>query len=128
MSNKDVWIAFTKSRPLEGCCIDFDGCEFYFADIYVSIETIPDKLVALGDITEMVRHSLEENCLELVDISMLVRYKNGEWKSRTNSFNDVNALAVKAKQSSEIVFSSFRSEEIEELQAYRYSIVEFDYE
>jgi len=97
-------------------------------DIYVSIETIPDKLVALDDITEMLRHSLEENCPELVDVSMLVRYENGERESRTNGFNDVNALVLKTKQSSEIVFSSFRSEEIEELQAYRRSIAEFDYE
>jgi len=128
MSNKDVWVVFTKSRPLEGCDIDFDGCEFYFVDIYVPVETTPDKLVALGDITEMVRHSLEESRLELADISMLVRYENGEWKSKANSCNDVNALALQAKESSEIVFSSFRSEEIEELQAYHHSIIESDYE
>jgi len=128
MSSKDVWIAFTKSKPLEGCRIDFDGCEFYFADIYIPIETTSDKLVVLGDITEMVRCSLEENRLELTDISMLVRYKNGEWKMNTNGPNDVNALATKAKQSSEIVFSSFRSEEIEELQTYHHSIIESGYE
>ncbi|NOY16656.1 MAG: hypothetical protein GXP23_06990 [Gammaproteobacteria bacterium] len=128
MSNKDVWIAFTKNRPLEGCGIDFDGCEFYFTDICVPIEATPDKLVALGDIIEMVKCSLEESRLELVDISMLVRYKNGEWKTNTDSFNDINALAVKAGQSGKIVLSSFRSEEIEELQTYRHSIIESDYE
>ena len=128
MSNREVWVAFTKSRPLEGCGIDFDGSEFYFTSICVPVDETSDNLIDLGKIEELVKSSLLKKRLAIADISMLVRYKYGDWECKTDIFDDINKLAEKAMETGELAFSGFRPEEIEELQTYRHIIVDADYE
>ncbi|MBU6953772.1 hypothetical protein [Hahella sp. HN01] len=124
----DVWIAFTKSRPLSGCSIDVDGCEFYFAEVYVPMVSAGESPSNFEAILSKVKSELLENRLELADISALIRYEEDQWEIHSNSENDVNTFATLARLSESIVFSGFRSEEIEELTSYRYSISDLDYD
>ncbi|ABC28322.1 hypothetical protein HCH_01464 [Hahella chejuensis KCTC 2396] len=124
----NIWIAFTKSRPLSGCSIDIDGCEFYFAEAYVPIISAEESLPNLEVIMSKVKNALLENRLELADVSALIRYEEDQWEIHSDSENDVNAFAMLARLSESIVFSGFRSEEIEKLTSYRYSISDLDYD
>ncbi|WP_148212503.1 hypothetical protein [Hahella chejuensis] len=75
-----------------------------------------------------VKNALLENRLELADVSALIRYEEDQWEIHSDSENDVNAFAMLARLSESIVFSGFRSEEIEKLTSYRYSISDLDYD
>lgn len=127
MNNKDIWIAVTKSRPLPGCDIDMDGCEFYFADAYVALgEEV--RATAMVSVVEKVRGALADEKLELAEVSFCARFAPEEWVDQTDSIETMHALANKAGESDGIIFSGFRSEDIQELYSYHHTVKELDAE
>ena len=125
MTNKEVWIVFTKNSPLEGCSIDIDGCDFYFAEIYVPIE-ISSGTTSFETIVNQAKNALAAERLVLVDVPKCVRYYEQEWTLDTAMNKEVHALAAQALASGEIQFGGFRPEEIEELCQYHLSMNELD--
>lgn len=126
MKPKDIWIVFTKSRPMPGCDLDFDGCEFYFCEAYVPVDTPTDPQIAFEEIIGKTRNELLDKKFQLVDISRIVRFDPSQWEVIGDSGNDTHQLAQSAKTSQNIVFSAFRSDEIEEETQYKHIISNLD--
>lgn len=124
--NKQVWIIFTKSEALEGCSIDMDGCDYYFAEAYVPVNDGEFGLTSLESILSRVKQSLLDDKLVLADVSKCLRYKEEEWRSDSEMEKEVRVLAAKAFSSGVITFSSFKSEEIEELCRYHHGMDEIN--
>lgn len=124
MANKEVWIVFTKNLPLEGCSIDVDGCDYYFAEAYVPVDTAPT--LSLDLIINNVRNELTKERLLLVDVSKCIHYKKQEWSSETAPNTELHKSAKKSLVSELIEFSGFRSEEVQKLYQYSYSVRELD--
>lgn len=125
MAEKDIWIALTKSRPLPGCEIDMDGCEFYFADSYLAMDE-EKRPVAIAVLAEKVKEALLARKLELAEISLCARFAPEEWVDQTDSIETMHALTKKALESSDVIFSGFRSEDIQELYHYHHIVKELD--
>lgn len=125
MPEKDVWIALTKSRPLPGCEIDMDGCEFYFADSFLAMEE-EQRPVAIAILAEKVKEALLTRKLELEEISLCARFVNEEWVDQTDSIETMHALSNKALESNSVIFSGFRSEDIQELYHYHHTVKELN--
>lgn len=123
---KQVWIVFTKSEPLDGCDIDIDGCDYYCAEAYVPIETSQIHTVSLESIVNRVKQALLDKRLTLVDISKCLRYNESEWDIDSEMEKEAHVLASKALSSESIMFSGFKSEEIEELCRYRHKMYEIN--
>ncbi|HTF95494.1 MAG TPA: hypothetical protein VL995_05120 [Cellvibrio sp.] len=119
MANKDVWIVFTKSSPLDGCSIDIDSCDYYFAEAYVPVDVTPIR--SLDSIINKVKDELAKARLALTDVSKCIRYKEDEWSADTAPNTEVRKMAKKSLAYGAIEFSGFRSEEIQEL--YQYAFV-----
>ncbi|WP_308365372.1 MULTISPECIES: hypothetical protein [unclassified Microbulbifer] len=126
MKPKDIWIVFSKSRPLPGCDLDFDGCEFYFCEAYVPVDTPNDPQIAFEEIIGKTRNELLNKRFDLVDISMIIRFDPSQWEVIGDSGNNVHKFAKSAEASQNITFSGFRSEEIEEETRYKYTISNLD--
>lgn len=124
MASKDVWIVFTKSSPLEGCSIDVDGRDYYFAEAYVPVDVEP--ILSLDSIINKVKDVLAKERLVLVDISKCIRYNEQEWPADTAPSAEMHKGAKKSLASGAIEFSGFRSEEIQRLYQYSYSVNELD--
>lgn len=122
MTTKDVWIVFTKSSPLEGCSIDIDGCDYYFAEAYVPVDAGP--ILSLDSIVNKVRDQLAKERLVLADISKCIRYQEKEWSSNSAPNAELHKGAKKSLVSGTIEFSGFRPEEIQELYQYSYEVGE----
>ena len=125
MSNQ-VWIVFIKSEALDGCSIDIDGCNFYFAEAYVPVDGEEFSSTSFESILNRVKQSLLDDKLVLADISKCLRYSEDEWGSDSDMEKSVHLLAASARSSGTIKFSSFRSEEIEELCRYRHKVYELN--
>lgn len=125
MAERDVWIALTKSRSLPGCEIDMDGCEFYFADSYLAMDD-EKRPVAIAILAEKVKEALLSRKLELAEISFCARFVPEEWVDQTDSIETMYVLSNKALESSGVIFSGFRSEEIQELYRYQHTAKELD--
>jgi hypothetical protein len=125
MTNKEVWIVFTKNSPLEVCSIDIDGCDFYFAEVYVPIES-NSGTTSLDTIINHAKDALAAERLVLVDVPKCVRYSEQEWTLDTAMNKEVHTLAKQALVSGAVQFGGFRSEEIEELCQYHLSMNELD--
>ncbi len=126
MVNKEVWIVFTKSEPLDGCSIDIDGCDFYFTEAYVPVESKDFNVTSLEPIVSRAKQSLLDDKLVLVDVSKCLRYREEEWLSNSEMDKEVHVLAAKALSSGTVRFGGFRSEEIEELCRYHHSMNELN--
>src|SRR5690606_40315404 len=122
---KDVWIALTKSRPLPGCEIDMDGCEFYFADSYLAMDE-EQRPVAIAVLAEKVKEALLSRKLELEEISLCARFVPEEWVDQTDSIETMHGLSNKALESNGVIFSGFRSEDIQELYHYHHTVKELN--
>lgn len=125
MAEKDVWIALTKSRPLLGCEIDMDGCEFYFADSYLAMDE-EQRPIAIAVLAEKVKEALLTRKLELEEISLCARFVPEEWVDQTDSIEAMHALSNKALESNGVIFSGFRSEDIQELYHYHHTVKELN--
>jgi len=125
VAEKDVWIALTKSRPLPGCEIDMDGCEFYFADSYLAMVE-EQRPVAIAVLAETVKEALLTRKLELAEISFCARFVPEEWVDQTDSIETMHALSNKALESNGVIFSGFRSEDIQELYHYHHTVKELN--
>ncbi|WKT61215.1 hypothetical protein Q2E61_03215 [Microbulbifer thermotolerans] len=123
MKSEALWLVVTKSRPLPGCEIDMDGCEFYFADAFVSIDrnrgvdSIPSAI-------DKVKIALLEDRLELAEVIQCVKFLPEDWVDQTESDESLHDLAIRASEIDDVVFSSFRSEEIQALYHYKYIVQE----
>lgn len=125
MQQTDVWITITKSKPLPGCEIDMDGCEYYFADAFVPLE--PDAgATALVSVISRVTEALLEKKLELAEVLLCAKFSAEEWLDKTESIETLHQLANKAAAEGKIVFSGFRSEEIQALYHYKHTVQEND--
>jgi hypothetical protein len=124
MANKEVWIVFTKNSPLEGCSIDIDGCDYYFAEAYVPVDVAP--ILSLDSIINKVKDELAQERLVLTDVSKCIRYKEDEWSADTAPNAEVRKMAKKSLASGTVEFSGFRPEEIQELYQYTYNVRELE--
>ena len=122
MTSKEVWIVFTKSKPLAGCSIDMDGCDFYFSEAYVPVDRDEQEMTSLEKVVNCAKEALLEDRLVLNDVSKCLRYHKEHWDVDTVNNKEVRSMAAKALASSKVVFGGFRSEEIEELVQYRHSL------
>lgn len=125
MSQADVWIVFTKCEPLEGCDVDFDGCDYYFAEAYVPVASKGD-LIHLDAVISRAQAALAESQFELNEVSKCLRYMPEEWQADTPPNMEVNKYAREAAESGNVQFGGFRSEEIEELTQRRHVMTELD--
>lgn len=123
MSENNIWLTVTKSRALPGCEIDMDGCEFYFVDAFVSL----DKSVGADSMPNAickVKSTLLEDKLELAEVIQCVKFLPEEWIDQTEADESLHDLAIKALESDDVVFGTFRSEEIQELYHYKHTVQE----
>lgn len=114
MTTPVAWIAFTKSRPLEGCSIDFDGGEFYYAELCIPLETQIDTLKSISEIINLSQKFLIADKLELVEISKIIKFAKDEWDANGDLNQEIITNALKSLDKAEIQVGSFRSEEIQE--------------
>lgn len=126
MKAENIWIAFTKSRPLPGCDLDLDGCEFYFCEAYIPVSVTTDPQNTFEEIIGKTRNALLDSKFELVDVSKIIRFDPHEWEVIGDTGNDVHELAKSTETSQKTILSSFRSEEVEEETQYRHAISELD--
>ncbi len=126
MTTKQTWITVTKSRPLEGCDIDIDGCDFYFADAYIALSEEECGSKAILTILDNVEKALQSDRLELVEVKMCARFFPEEWVDQTDSIDTMHSLANRALEAEDVVFSSFRSEEIQGLYQYHHTVNEIE--
>lgn len=125
MQKSNIWIAITKSRPLPGCEINMDGCEFYFADVFVPFKSSAG-VIAIVPVINAVKDALREDKLELADVLLCAQFRPEEWVDQTGPIESLHELANEAIESEAIVFSGFRSEEIQELYHYTHIAHERD--
>lgn len=125
MQLTDIWFAITKSKPLPGCEINIDGCEYYFADAFVPLETEAGA-TALAWAISNVTEALSEKKLELAEVLLCAKFSAGEWVDKTESIETLHQLANKAAAERKIVFSGFRSEEIQALYHYKHTVQEIE--
>jgi len=123
MNPYTTWIITTQSRPLPGCEIDMDGCEFYFADVFLPVAT-GGGATALIEAINKVKEALLLDKLELADVLLCAHFKPEEWVDQSDSAESLHELASKASETNSIVFSSFRSEEIQQLYHYTHTLRE----
>ena len=125
MTGQSLRLVFSKSKPLPGCEIDMDGCEYYFADAFVPLE--PDVGAnAIVSAINQVKDALLEKKLELAEVLLCAKFSPGEWVDKTESIESLHELANKALKTGKIVFSGFRSEEIQDLYRYKHTVQEID--
>lgn len=122
MGKRDIWIAFAKTRPLPGCDLNFDGCEFYFCEAYVPVDGASSPENVFKEIIGKTRNGLLDIRFELVDISKIIRFDAPQWEVISDNGNDVHEFAQSAEACEYITFSGFRSEEIEEETQYKHTI------
>lgn len=118
-------IITTQSRPLPGCEIDMDGCEFYFADVFLPVAANGGATALIEAITK-VKEALLLDKLELADVLLCAQFKPEEWVDQTESVESLHTLANQATQTNSLVFSSFRSEEIQQLYHYTHTLREIN--
>lgn len=128
MSKKQTWIVVTKSRPLDGCDIDIDGCDFYFADAYVSLPSEIAGIKAPISALEKVQKKLESDHLELVGVMICAQFLPEEWLDQTDGVYTMHELASSALDTEDVVIGGYRSEEIQELFLYHHNIREIEQE
>jgi len=124
MSDKGIWIVFTKSKALEGCPINIDGCDFYFAEAFVPVDRNEGEVDNIEQVIERTKQALLTEKLDLNDISKCIRYKEVEWSEGTNLNDEIRATADKALQTNEVEFNVFRSKEIQEDCVYTFQAFE----
>jgi hypothetical protein len=125
MPTSTLWLVITKSRPLPGCEIDMDGCEFYFADTLVPTEADVGATAAVSAVNR-TKDALAEKKLELAEVLVCAKFAPEEWTDQTDAIESIHDLASKALESGALVFSGFRSEEIQELYHYKHTVTEVD--
>ncbi|RYZ99705.1 MAG: hypothetical protein EOO68_12115, partial [Moraxellaceae bacterium] len=119
----NTWIITTQSRPLPGCEIDMDGCEFYFADVFLPVAT-GGGATALIEAISKVKEALLVDKLELANVLLCAHFKPEEWVDQSDSAESLHELANKANETNSLVFSGFRSQEIQQLYHYTHTLRE----
>lgn len=122
MNSHDIWIVFTKSRPLPGCDIDFDDCEFYFSEAFVPTSGSGELLNTFEEILRKVRNGLLDKKFELIDVSKIIRFDQKHWEVIDDNANELIAHAREFVSIKGIVFSGFRSEEVEGETKYKHIV------
>ena len=102
MSDKEIWIVSTKSRPLEGCSIDFDGSEFYTVESLVPAQSKDQA-------TRPLKQALLEAGFELAEILSAAPYKSKDWADQIQ-FPEIKEAALKSSKTGQLVFALFISE------------------
>ena len=119
MNNNDIWIIFTKSRPMDGCEIDMEGCEFYFTEVFVPAPNLSNAI-------DQAKGLLLKNKLELSEVSKGIRYTPSEWEKDTPQNRIINDKSNSAINLNIPQISPFRSEEIQEDMQYQHIVTELD--
>ncbi len=123
MPTHNTWIITTQSRPLPGCEIDMDGCEFYFADVFLPVAN-GGGATALIEAINKVKEALLLDKLELAEVLLCAHFKPEEWVDQSDSAESLHELANKANETNSLVISGFRSEEIQQLYHYTHTLRE----
>ncbi len=124
-TSKDIWLVILKSKPLEGCDINHDGCEFYYVDGYVPIDS-NQSVKALELVSDLIKKSLLEKRLELVEIFLCCKFNRKSWVDNTTAPESMHYLASKSLELKSVQFGGFRSEEFQELYVYQHKVDELD--
>ncbi len=124
-TSKDIWLVISKIKPIEGCTINHDGCEFYYVDGYVPVDS-NQSVKALELISNIIEKSLREKRLELVEILLCCKFKNENWIDNTAAPESIHDLASKSLELNSVQFGRFRSEEFQELYVYQHKVDELD--
>jgi len=123
MNEKYLWLIITKNQPLSNCEIDIDGCEYYFVNAFIplnkslGVDSIPNAI-------SKVKNALLEDKLELAEVIQCVKFQPEEWVDQTEAGESLHELATKALELDDVVFSSFRSEEVQDLYHYKHTVQE----
>lgn len=70
---------------------------------------------AIVSAINQVKDALLEKKLELAEVLLCAKFSPDEWVDKTQSIESLHELASQALKAGKIVFSGFRSEEIQEL-------------
>jgi len=127
MSNKDIWVVFTKSEAQDGCPIDIDASKFYFAEAFVPFDGNQEPVEAINGILTDVKQALLEKKLALSDVSKCMCYVPDEWSGDSEMDKEIRQVAQIADRDSQITFNTFRSQEIQEDCIYAFQVRELNY-
>ncbi len=126
MESKQVWIVFTKSRPLDGCTIDVDGGEFLYAEVFVPFAGIASDGGSISRIVDDAAQALAEARIALHEISKCLCYHPDEWQERTDMNANIHENSKNALEANSVIIGGFRSEEIEADCRYLHTAFELD--
>ena len=126
MADKEVWITFAKGRPLPGCSIDFDNCEFYFVDVFIPVDK--GLRIDFTELTSTVQSVLSSARVELADIGQLIRYQSGQWSVKIDDENEIEECVKKALETNKPCNGGYRSQEVQDLTDYLHVISEREWE
>jgi len=116
MSDKAIWIVFTKSKILIDSSLAMDGSEFAFGEVFVPSEGFEDAISRLENVMNKAKQALLEDSLVLSDISKCMRYEKAEWSDDSEFSKEIKMAAGAAIKSNKISFSTFRSSDSLELE------------
>jgi len=66
----NVWICIAKIKPMDGCDINMDGCEFYYVDALVPVSNSTERL-SMDTAIEKLRAALFEHKFELSEVLLM---------------------------------------------------------
>lgn len=125
MNGQSLCLVISKSRPLPGCEINMDGGEYYFADAFVPVGPNAGATAVVSAINRVAEALLEKK-LELAEVLLCAKFSAEEWVDKTESIETLHQLANKAAAERKMIFSGFRSEEIQALYHYKHTVQEID--
>lgn len=111
MSNKDIWIVFTKSKVLIESPLAMDDSEFIFGEVFIPSVTIEEAIIG-------ARQALLDLKLVMNDISKCIRHQENEWCDNSDMSKEINESVEKASRLNKIVYGIFRSTEELDLEEY----------
>ncbi|WP_020409140.1 hypothetical protein [Hahella ganghwensis] len=122
MSQMDVFLLSVKVRALEGSSIDMDGCEFYYVEIFVPVDSTLGFEQKIAVAIDSSKEVLSSDNLQLEEISKLLLFKEAEWKGEGEFNDELREEARKSLATGKVCKGAFRSEEIEEECEYSISL------
>jgi len=106
---------------MDGCDINMDGCEFYYVDALVPVSNSTERL-SMDVVIEKPRATLFEHKFELSEVLLCTKFSPVEWVGQTKSVGSSHNLALRASETNSVVCGGFRSEEVQRLYRYKYSV------
>ena len=108
MTDKTIWIVFTKSKILEGCPLAMDDSEYLYGECFVPAHTEAEARLS-------VKAKLLDVKLELTDILKCLAYNPTEWGDGSEFAAEVGYAASQAKQADAVTLGIFRTPDIKNM-------------